>query len=105
MTRAIKLRTEIPGPASRALAARRAAALPRGVGSTAPIWVASAAGATVTDVDGNVFIDFAGGIGTLNVGHANAEVVARGARPSSTASPTPASRSRRTRATWRWPRS
>lgn len=75
MSRAIQLRTEIPGPRSRALAERRAVALPRGVGSTAPIYVESASGATVTDADGNVFLDFAGGIGTMNVGHANPEVV------------------------------
>ncbi len=76
MASAIQLRTEIPGPRSRELTARRAAALPRGVGSTAPIWAASASGARLTDVDGNVLLDFAGGIGTVNVGHSHPDVVA-----------------------------
>jgi len=49
--------------------------VPKGVGHSTPIYAASARGALVTDVDGNVLIDFAGGIGTLNVGHANPEVV------------------------------
>ncbi|HYX20673.1 MAG TPA: 4-aminobutyrate--2-oxoglutarate transaminase [Thermoanaerobaculia bacterium] len=74
-TTSIRLKTALPGPRSAALAARRAAAVPRGVGHSTPIYAASARGALVTDVDGNVLIDFAGGIGTLNVGHANPEVV------------------------------
>jgi 4-aminobutyrate aminotransferase/(S)-3-amino-2-methylpropionate transaminase len=72
----IERKTEIPGPASRALFARREAAVPRGPYNATPIFVKEAAGATVVDVDGNRFIDFAGGIGCLNVGHANPRVVA-----------------------------
>jgi 4-aminobutyrate aminotransferase/(S)-3-amino-2-methylpropionate transaminase len=41
-----------------------------------PIVVASGRGATVTDVDGNVFVDLTGGVGCLNVGHAAPRVVA-----------------------------
>lgn len=73
--RAIELRTEVPGPQSRALMARRQAAIPGGIGHSAPVFVASAEGALLRDVDGNTFIDFAGGIGTLNVGHAHPAVV------------------------------
>lgn len=76
MAPAIQLRTAIPGPKSRALLARREAALPRGIGATTSIFVARASGARIEDVDGNVFLDFAGGIGTLNVGHSNPAVVA-----------------------------
>ena len=47
---------------------------------TFPIIAASASGATLTDVDGNTFIDFAGGVGCLNVGHAHPEVAGGGAR-------------------------
>src|SRR5258707_3174340 len=65
----IQLRTEIPGPRSRALMARREAAVPRGPYNSAPIFMASAEGATLEDVDGNRYLDFAGGIGCLNVGH------------------------------------
>ena len=75
MPGSIRLKTAVPGPVSRALAARRAAAVPRGIGHSTPVYAASACGALVVDVDGNVLIDFAGGIGTLNAGHANPEVV------------------------------
>ena len=74
-TGSIRLKTALPGPRSLELAARRDAAVPRGVGHATPVYAASARGALLTDVDGNVLIDFAGGIGTLNVGHANPEVV------------------------------
>ena len=68
--------TEIPGPASRAIIARREAATPPGAAKLTPIAVARASGATVEDVDGNRFIDMAGGIGTLAVGHCPPAVVA-----------------------------
>lgn len=71
----IRLVTEIPGPRSRALVARREAASPRGAAKLTPIAVASARGAAVTDVDGNTLLDFAGGIGALAVGHCPPEVV------------------------------
>jgi 4-aminobutyrate aminotransferase/(S)-3-amino-2-methylpropionate transaminase len=71
----IRLVTEIPGPKSRALVARRDAATPPGAAKLTPIAVASARGAQVTDVDGNVFLDLAGGIGTLAVGHTPTAVV------------------------------
>jgi len=71
----IKLVTEIPGPASRALHARRQAAVPRGIYQASSIYVRSAHGVVVEDVDGNRLLDFAGGIGTLNVGHTDAGVV------------------------------
>jgi len=73
--RTISLHTPIPGPASRACAARAEAAIPRGVYHASPVYIERASGATVTDVDGNVLLDFAGGLGTLNVGHANPRVV------------------------------
>ena len=61
MSPSIRLRTEIPGPRSRELMARREAAVARGAGCSVPVFVESASGALVTDVDGNVLIDFAGG--------------------------------------------
>jgi 4-aminobutyrate aminotransferase/(S)-3-amino-2-methylpropionate transaminase len=73
---AIHLQTEVPGPRSRELFARRQAAVPRGPFHVTPIFAASAKGATLTDVDGNRYLDFAGGIGCLNVGHAHDGVVA-----------------------------
>ena len=71
----IRLVTEIPGPRSREIVARRKAATPPGAAKLTPIAVESAHGALVTDVDGNRFIDLAGGIGTLAVGHTPASVV------------------------------
>ena len=75
---AIQLKTEIPGPRSRELQARREAAVPRGPFHATPLFIKEASGALLTDVDGNRLIDFAGGIGCLNVGHAN-EAVAQAA--------------------------
>jgi 4-aminobutyrate aminotransferase/(S)-3-amino-2-methylpropionate transaminase len=71
----IQIRTEIPGPRSRALMARREAAVPRGPNNSTPIFMASAEGATLEDVDGNRYLDFAGGIGCLNVGHRTPRVM------------------------------
>lgn len=72
----IKLVTEVPGPRSREIVARREAATPPGAAKLTPIAVESAHGALVTDVDGNRFIDLAGGIGVLAVGHTPEKVVA-----------------------------
>jgi 4-aminobutyrate aminotransferase/(S)-3-amino-2-methylpropionate transaminase len=75
MAGAIQIRTEIPGPKSRALLARRAAAVPRGVPAVTTIAVVHAEGALVTDADGNRLIDFGGGIGVVNTGHRHPAVV------------------------------
>src|SRR5437667_316150 len=71
----IALKTPIPGLKSQALLARRKAAVPQGPFNIAPIFVERAEGATVVDVDGNVLLDFTGGLGSLNAGHANPKVV------------------------------
>jgi 4-aminobutyrate aminotransferase/(S)-3-amino-2-methylpropionate transaminase len=71
----IELRTPIPGPRSRDLARRRVAAVARGVSPATPIFAAHAEGAIVEDVDGNRLLDFAGGIGCVNVGHRAPQVV------------------------------
>ena len=72
----IQLKTEIPGPKSRALAQRREMAVPRGLSHGTPIYVAKAEDAWIGDVDGNRYIDFAGGIGCLNIGHRREPVLA-----------------------------
>lgn len=56
--------------------ARRESAIPKGVSQTTPIFAARTEGARIVDVDGNVLLDFAGGIGVLNVGANHPEVVA-----------------------------
>ncbi len=74
-TRAINLQTKIPGPKSAAILERkrRVVADPKAI--YLPIVAAEAHGATITDVDGNTFIDFTGGVGVLNVGHTHPHVV------------------------------
>ena len=54
--------------------ARKAAATPRGVGVMAPFFAARAEGAELWDVEGNRYIDFAGGIAVMNVGHGHPRV-------------------------------
>src|SRR3989440_6281151 len=74
-TRAIELKTDVPGPRSREILDRLAASVASPLQVTFPIAAAEARGATITDVDGNVFIDFTGGVGCLNVGHSHPRVV------------------------------
>src|SRR5215210_979170 len=69
-----RIKTEIPGPKSRALMERKRRAVSRGWANAISVFVEEARGALVTDVDGNVFIDFAGGIGAMNVGHADPRI-------------------------------
>jgi 4-aminobutyrate aminotransferase / (S)-3-amino-2-methylpropionate transaminase / 5-aminovalerate transaminase len=71
----IQLRTPVPGPKSQELMRRRNAAVARGVFHATPIFAAKAEGAVIEDVDGNRFLDFAGGIGCINVGHRAPRVV------------------------------
>ncbi len=74
-TRVIELRTEIPGPRSRELLERERHAVAHPLLVHLPVFAARAEGATITDVDGNVFVDFAGGVGVINVGHGQPRVV------------------------------
>jgi 4-aminobutyrate aminotransferase/(S)-3-amino-2-methylpropionate transaminase len=71
----IRISTPIPGPKSKALSERRAKAVPRGLSHGTPIYVAKAEDAWLEDVDGNRYIDFAGGIGCANAGHRQPAVV------------------------------
>jgi 4-aminobutyrate aminotransferase/(S)-3-amino-2-methylpropionate transaminase len=66
----------IPGPSSAELIKRREAAVPPAVFYMAPIFAAGGEGAELIDVDGNRFIDLAGGLGVLNVGRNNPRVMA-----------------------------
>jgi 4-aminobutyrate aminotransferase/(S)-3-amino-2-methylpropionate transaminase len=58
------------------LAARRSAAVPRGVGSSTAVYADRAENAELWDVEGRRFVDFAGGIAVLNVGHRHPAVMA-----------------------------
>ena len=58
------------------LLARRMAAVPRGVATAVPVFAARAENAELWDVEGNRYVDFAGGIAVLNIGHRHPKVVA-----------------------------
>ena len=71
----IKIKTAIPGPKAQALLERKEKNIPVGPFNTIKSFAERGEGALLTDVDGNTFIDFAGAIGTLNVGHCPSNVV------------------------------
>jgi 4-aminobutyrate aminotransferase/(S)-3-amino-2-methylpropionate transaminase len=71
----IQLKTGIPGPRSLEIIERRKNALPAGLAKSTEVAVMSAEGGVVTDADGNVLLDFAGGIGMMNIGHRHPQVV------------------------------
>jgi 4-aminobutyrate aminotransferase/(S)-3-amino-2-methylpropionate transaminase len=71
----IKLVTEIPGPKSREALANHERYVARGLALGFPAMIREADGALLTDEDGNRFIDLAGGVGVLNVGHSNPGVI------------------------------
>jgi 4-aminobutyrate aminotransferase/(S)-3-amino-2-methylpropionate transaminase len=75
-TKTIQLVTELPGPRSSEVLSRKEQVVAEPLSVYAPIVVAEGSGATLTDVDGNTFIDFTGGVGCLAVGHAHPRVVA-----------------------------
>src|SRR5215218_6974503 len=74
-TRSIRLQTDVPGPRSKEILDRQERAVAAALSVYLPIVVAEGRGATLTDVDGNTFIDFAGGVGCLAVGHSHPRVV------------------------------
>ena len=69
------VKTKIPGPKSKKLQKDRTAFVAKGHGSISNVFIDKAIGANLIDVDGNIFIDFAGGIGSMNVGHSHPNVV------------------------------
>src|SRR5215210_7831290 len=70
-----RLVTEIPGPRSTELLARKRAAVSSAVGGTMPVFAERAGGGVVVDVDGNSLIDLGSGIAVVNVGNAAPRVV------------------------------
>ncbi len=74
-TRTIELRTAIPGPRSKEILERKDKVIADPLSIYLPVVVAEGRGATLTDVDGNTFIDFTGGVGCLNVGHSHPKLV------------------------------
>lgn len=70
-----RLVTAVPGPRSLALHERRLRAVPRGIGTTLPVYVEAAGGAILVDVDGNQLIDLGSGIAVTSVGNSAPAVV------------------------------
>lgn len=71
-----KIVTAIPGPKSQAMHERRKSVVSNGVGAALPVYIESAHGSVVVDIDGNQFIDMASGIGVTTIGHTDTAVVA-----------------------------
>jgi 4-aminobutyrate aminotransferase / (S)-3-amino-2-methylpropionate transaminase / 5-aminovalerate transaminase len=74
-TKVIDIRTALPGPRSQELLARELESVASPLHVHLPVFAERAEGATITDVDGNVFVDFAGGVGVVNVGHSHPRIV------------------------------
>jgi 4-aminobutyrate aminotransferase/(S)-3-amino-2-methylpropionate transaminase len=74
-TRTIELRTAIPGPRSQAILERKDKVIAGPLSIYLPVVIEEGRGSTLTDVDGNTFIDFTGGVGCLNVGHSHPKLV------------------------------
>ena len=70
-----RLLTELPGPRSRELLARRQAAVSASVGTAFPVFIERAGGGVLVDVDGNSLIDLGSGIAVTSVGNAAPHVV------------------------------
>jgi 4-aminobutyrate aminotransferase/(S)-3-amino-2-methylpropionate transaminase len=75
VTKSIEIRTEVPGPRSKEIVERKERVVAEPLSLVHPIFAAETQGATLTDVDGNTFIDFTGGVGCLNVGHSHPRVI------------------------------
>jgi 4-aminobutyrate aminotransferase/(S)-3-amino-2-methylpropionate transaminase len=71
-----KISTPLPGPKAAEVIARRAAAVPGAIRCSYPVVIGRGEGAMVEDVDGNIFLDWIGGVGVLNIGYSHPEVIA-----------------------------
>src|SRR5438067_3404267 len=74
-TKAIELKTGIPGPRSKEILERKDRVVADPLSIFLPVVIEHGEGATLTDVAGNTFLAFTGGVGCLNVGHAHPRVV------------------------------
>ena len=74
-TKTIELRTAVPGPRSKEILDRKDRVIAEPLSIFLPVVIEHGNGASLTDVDGNTFIDFTGGVGCLNVGHAHPRIV------------------------------
>ncbi len=70
-----KITTSLPGPKAKEILERRAAAIPGAIKTVYPCVIKRGEGAMLEDVDGNLFLDWVGGVGVLNVGYSHPELV------------------------------
>lgn len=71
-----KIKMPLPGPKAKAILERRAKAIPSPIRSNYPCVIKRGEGAMIEDVDGNIFLDWVGGVGVLNIGYSHPELVA-----------------------------
>lgn len=67
--------TELPGPQAREMIKRREASVPNAIRCVYPLVVKRGEGAMIEDVDGNIFLDWVGGVGVLNIGYSCPEAI------------------------------
>lgn len=65
----------LPGPKAEAIIERRKAVVPSAIRCSYPVVIKRGEGAMIEDVDGNKFLDWIGGVGVLNIGYSQPEVV------------------------------
>ena len=70
-----KVITSLPGPKAKEILDRRAKAMPNGIKSAYPCVIERGEGAMFEDVDGNIFMDWIGGVGVLNIGYSNEKLI------------------------------
>jgi len=70
-----KVTMNLPGPKAQEVIERRAAAMPNAIKCGYPCVIARGEGAMFEDVDGNIFLDWVGGVGVLNIGYSNPELI------------------------------
>lgn len=70
-----KIVTPLPGPKAKAVIDRREAAMPGAIKCGYPCVIARGEGAMFEDVDGNIFLDWIGGVGVLNIGYSHPELI------------------------------
>ncbi|MDR1952797.1 MAG: aspartate aminotransferase family protein [Elusimicrobiota bacterium] len=69
------IKTELPGPKAQSIIARRLQAVPEVIGCIYPCVIKRGEGAVFEDVDGNIFLDWVAGVGVLNIGYSNPEII------------------------------
>jgi 4-aminobutyrate aminotransferase/(S)-3-amino-2-methylpropionate transaminase len=69
------VKTKLPGPKAAKVLARRAEIMPAAIKSIYPVVIERGEGAMIEDVDGNAFLDWIGGVGVMNIGYSNPELI------------------------------